>query len=79
MNELSSMTKKYQKPTVYIVSLHQTKLRFESLKLIDNCMYVRTHHEKIKAPKNPEEIKDIFAEIPQGYSERILSPDFTNV
>jgi hypothetical protein len=70
INELAAKTKKRQIPTVFIVLFHQSKLRFESLKLIDDSIYVRTNHAKIVTPTSPEEISAIFTEMPKVFGWR---------
>ncbi|KAI7906975.1 uncharacterized protein BX663DRAFT_482660 [Cokeromyces recurvatus] len=57
INELAAKTKKSQIPTVFIVFFHQSKLRFESLKLIDDNVYVRTSHAKIVTAKHSSVVR----------------------
>lgn len=70
INELAAKTKNSQTPTVFIVLFHQSKLRFESLKLIDDNIYVRTSHTKIVTPTSLEEISAIFTEMPKIFGCR---------
>lgn len=74
INELAAKTKRNQVPAVFIVVFHQFKLRFESLKLIDDNIYVRANHAKIATPTSPERISAIFTEmfIILGWSDAMI-------
>ncbi|KAG1138494.1 hypothetical protein G6F37_010782 [Rhizopus arrhizus] len=70
LNEISAKTKKGETPKVFIVLFHKAILRFETLALLDNCMYVRTRHAKIRSPRTPEELKLFFPELRKAISWR---------
>lgn len=55
---------------MFIVLFHKAILRFETLALLDNCMYVRTRHAKIRSPRTPEELKLVFPELRKAISWR---------
>ncbi|KAG1170798.1 hypothetical protein G6F46_004136 [Rhizopus delemar] len=70
LNELAAKTKNGKTPKVFIVLFHKAILRFETLLLLDNCMYVHTRHAKIQFPKTPEELKLVFPELKKAISWR---------
>lgn len=70
VNELVSNIRKGKISKVFIVLFHKTKLSFETLSLIDDCIYVGTSHTKIKAPTTLEELILVFADIEKVFSWR---------